>query len=368
MKKMSLDLFNTDGSRTARGIDERSALVARRWVAAVLGCAVAVGLFAMTYWIFVQTGTGQLADESAFKGAQQYLGDGTRFGAPLSKFLGYLPEVAAVLGVIALVLAGLIRRSVVAPAIAAATWALATYSTQVLKHSVLTRPDNGVSEATMNSFPSGHTTFGTAAMIAILLVVAPRWRPLVAFLGGLVSLVTGVSTVALGWHRPSDILGAYIVCAFWGFLGGAAVLATGHTWNMRPLEEGAGRRFLSNFHVGSWALWPTLLWLPSIIMALAAPVIYWFATQTSVSSQLLTKNSWLFLAGIFLMSATALFTFGVLNLFLAHLRARESFFNDYQEQPIWTSPVVASTVADGMVERPGTETQAPSRAAPSYEI
>lgn len=351
---MSHDLFSPETQRAPRIVPARSALVTRRWIAATIGCVITAVIFALTYWFFIRTGTGQLADEAAFTGAQQYLGDGTRFSQPMRTFLGFLPEVAAVLGAVALVIAALVRRSLIAPLIAAGTWAIATYSTQVLKHSILDRPNNGISDATMNSFPSGHTTFGTAAMVAILMVVSPRWRPLTALLGGLASLVTGVSTVALGWHRPSDVIGAYLVCAFWGFLGGAVVLATGKSWNMRRLGDGGRFRF----HIGGLALWPALMWFSAGLLVIAAPLIYVLATQSTVASELIAMNSWLFVAGIFLMSATALYLFATLNTFLAHLRTRETFPSGGEEQPVWTSPMVPPPAAE-----------APSQAASSsYEI
>lgn len=353
MDEMNSDLLSPTTNRAPRIVTTRSALVTRRWAAAAFGCLLTIAVFALTYWFFIQTTSGQLADEAAFKGAQQYLGDGTRFSDPLQSFLGFLPQTAAILGAVALIIAGFVRRSATAPLIAGATWALASYSTQVLKHSILERPSLGVTSLANNSFPSGHTTFGTAAMVAILLVVAPRWRPLVALLGGGVSLVTGVSTVALGWHRPSDVIGAYLVCAFWGFIGGALVLVTGKSWNMRRMGDSSTRLV----HVGELPLWPALMWFTAGLLGLAAPVIYFLATQPTAASELLAMNSWMFVAGIFLMSATALYVFATLNSFLSYLRTRESFLDDADQQPVWTSPVVTAPQA----EKTG-------RAASSYEL
>ncbi|APF41419.1 phosphatase PAP2 family protein [Neomicrococcus aestuarii] len=312
------NLLESRDNRGAPQLFVSTARVMPRWVAAVLGMAVSVALFGLAFWYFVLTPNGQFADEAAFAGAQQYLGDGTEYSSALRSFLGYLPELAGGIGALALIITAIARRSLVGPLIAAAGWAGATLSTQVLKHSILNRPDLNISDATVNSFPSGHTTFATAAMIAVLVVAAPRWRPLLALFGGLFALLTGVSTVALGWHRPSDIIGAFLVCAFWGFLSGVLVLTTGKSWNARSTNE----RFFSRFHLGRFGLWPLLLWMPALLSGVASVIIFFFATQTALAKELLSANSWLFLSGTLFISSAALFLFGIFNKFLSPLRLR----------------------------------------------
>ena len=68
------------------------------------------------------------------------------------------------------------------------------------------------------SWPSGHTTAATTAAICAVLVAPPRWRLPVAAIGALYALGMGVSVVALAWHFPSDVLGAYVLSAGWCLL------------------------------------------------------------------------------------------------------------------------------------------------------
>jgi len=81
---------------------------------------------------------------------------------------------------------------------------------------VLTRPGFSV-DAVANSFPSGHVAAVTGLAVTLLLAVpAGRWRrtPLVGLAP--VVLLTGLATVVLEWHRPSDALGSVLLGAVVG--------------------------------------------------------------------------------------------------------------------------------------------------------
>ncbi len=89
----------------------------------------------------------------------------------------------------------------------------ANLTTQILKESVLDRPDFGL--LTLNSLPSGHTTVVASAVGATLLVVPGALRPLVALAGGFAATLTGASTIVAGWHRPADVFAALAVSLIW---------------------------------------------------------------------------------------------------------------------------------------------------------
>lgn len=72
-----------------------------------------------------------------------------------------------------------------------------------------------------NTFPSGHTTAAASVAVAYVFVVPAALRNLTLTLGVAFALAVGYSVVVNGWHYPSDVLGAYLVVACWGF----AVLA-----------------------------------------------------------------------------------------------------------------------------------------------
>lgn len=73
------------------------------------------------------------------------------------------------------------------------------------------------------SWPSGHTTGAVTAALCALMVVPRGIRPLVAVVGGLYSLVIGYAVIALVWHFPSDVVGAYALSTGCALLAVAAV-------------------------------------------------------------------------------------------------------------------------------------------------
>jgi membrane-associated phospholipid phosphatase len=69
-----------------------------------------------------------------------------------------------------------------------------------------------------DSFPSGHTTAAASIAVALLLVVPARHRTTAAVAGLMLTAAVGFSVVVLNWHYPTDVLGALLVVAAWGFI------------------------------------------------------------------------------------------------------------------------------------------------------
>lgn len=274
------------------------------WILAML---LVAGLFGVAYWAFVLTATGQQADEDALRGATAYLHNDTARAAALS-FLNQLPLISGVVAVVALAVAAIIRRSLRAPIVAALAFAAATGSTQLLKHFILDRPNLGISEATGNSFPSGHTAVAASALIAVFLVTSPRWRPLIATCGGLYAAVTGISTFALGWHRPSDVVAAYLVAGFWGLLAGLIILRRQSDWNQWKGPDS---------HWASSGIWPTLLWFPGILGFIGSAAVYLFVTHLGPTAGT-TALSWFLVSGALLIIGAAGCLFGLLCGVFSH--------------------------------------------------
>lgn len=103
---------------------------------------------------------------------------------------------------------------------AAVVVAGANVTTQVLKvvleHTRNKAWEHGFSMPWSTSFPSGHTTAAASIAVALLLVVPAGYRLLAAGIGAAITGVVGLSVVILGWHYPSDVLGALLVVATWG--------------------------------------------------------------------------------------------------------------------------------------------------------
>jgi hypothetical protein len=102
----------------------------------------------------------------------------------------------------------------------------ANLTTQVLKHSLLSRPlliPGGVLHP--NSYPSGHATAAASLAVAVFLVVPHRWRAPTALGTTIAAAAFGTATVVVGWHRPSDVIGAWFVVGAWAALSTAILLA-----------------------------------------------------------------------------------------------------------------------------------------------
>jgi membrane-associated phospholipid phosphatase len=69
------------------------------------------------------------------------------------------------------------------------------------------------SDVSVVSWPSGHATAAAALVVAFVLAAKPANRWVVARLGVLWSLFAGLAVVWLGWHMPSDTVGAWCVVA-----------------------------------------------------------------------------------------------------------------------------------------------------------
>jgi membrane-associated phospholipid phosphatase len=108
-----------------------------------------------------------------------------------------------------------------------ALMALAPLSAELLKP-LLAHPHVSVGAAYIGpaSWPSGHTTAGTALALSAVLVAPARLRPLVVVLAAAFAAAVGASLLIRGAHMPSDVLGGYLLAAFWTALAIAALRAS----------------------------------------------------------------------------------------------------------------------------------------------
>lgn len=183
----------------------------------ITGAVAAMISLVAVYWFFVRTQTGQEIDQLAFDGAK--IGHQTLAPYVLS-FLHSLPLVAAIIAFVLAVVVSAVRRSWFLFALAIGSAVAANLSTQFLKF-LLPRPDLGVDGFAYNSLPSGHTTVAAASVLVVFLVASPQWRGWTALAGATFTVIAGVATLAGQWHRPSDVVAALLVVAFWGCLAGA---------------------------------------------------------------------------------------------------------------------------------------------------
>jgi membrane-associated phospholipid phosphatase len=191
----------------------------RAWPFA-LAAVVAAVAFVGVYLFFVRTYAGQIVDERAFNGAV----DQHRLVRTLSIFfLDAVPTIAIGGGIVLSVIIGLVTRRPRQLLVALAAGAVACAIAELSKYVFLSRPETGATDAFNNSFPSGHATVAAAGAFAVFLTATPRWRPLAAVVGGAFSVVTGILLLTSQWHRPSDVVAAFLLVATCGCLGGVVL-------------------------------------------------------------------------------------------------------------------------------------------------
>ena len=178
----------------------------------MLLAATAVFTVWLTYRALVTSTTGQRLDQFAMVESMQAAPTSADRLRDLMQAVS-VPSIAVAVGVLAAVA---ITRSRPALAVAAAATVIgANVTTQALKQ-WLVRPDLlDLGSQNVNSFPSGHVTVVASLAAGALLVMPRRAQPTVAGLGVVATAVTAVGTVALGWHRPSDVIGAVGVVTAW---------------------------------------------------------------------------------------------------------------------------------------------------------
>jgi hypothetical protein len=182
-------------------------------------------------------------------------------GKASTRFLDWLPVISLVMAAVVVLFVTVIRRRWVAAGIALTACVGANIATQVLKDLLPARPDTGVVTLELNSLPSGHTTLAASAAAAVFLMSSPRWRPFVGFAGGTFAIASGASTLLNQWHRPADVVAAFLLVGAFMIPAGWLIIRHGGSWNV---WDGFGR------HVGSARIWvklPVLIGLASAAVA-----------------------------------------------------------------------------------------------------
>jgi len=209
------------------------ALGRRRAVRMLVLAGVSVVLLAAVYLVAVHTEWGQRVDDAALDGRT------TRATVQhaTTRLLDTISITSLALGTGAVVVVALVRHRPHLALTALVVIVGANVSTQVLKKVVLDRPELGVPEDVhemSNWFPSGHSTVAMALAVALVLVVSVDVRPWAA-LGGLAyATLVGAGTVTAGWHRPSDVIGAYLVVTAWTGASVAALIWAEGAERARP--------------------------------------------------------------------------------------------------------------------------------------
>ncbi len=260
-----------------------------------------------TYYYFVQTTTGQFIDESALVEAVELHGPA---GKASTRFLDLLPTISLVMAAVVVLFVTVIRKRWTEAGIAVAACIGANVATQVLKALLPARPDKGVITLELNSLPSGHTALAASAAAAVFLMASPRWRPMAGFVGGTFAIASGVSTLINQWHRPADVVAAFLLVGAFMIPAGWLIIRRG-SWNA---WDGFGG------HIGSARIWLTL---PVVIGLASATVAVYSLIRLAPSPWQETSTTNYFWAGISLIViAGYLATVATTSLFAYAARGR----------------------------------------------
>jgi hypothetical protein len=186
-----------------------SRTIERRLLLGALVCAV---LLIAGYFVFVSTPWGHQFDDDAFFGRKALSQKVIRLDFDI---LDRVNKAALLLAAVVLVVIAVVRRCAAVGVIAAAGFGGAVAGAEVLKN-VLPWQALVPADALLGnvfkagSYPSGHATFGISLALGLLLVSSSRWRPWLAVAGGCLSVTFATGVLFVGWHRPSDALGALV--------------------------------------------------------------------------------------------------------------------------------------------------------------
>lgn len=203
----------------------RRALLAVAWAGGSLAALVGV------YVTAVRTPRGQALDTALMLRLGE-LGERSALAGAAADVLGWVSPASLLLGTVAVGLLVLAVSGGRAAGAAVATVVVTTLAAQVLKLA-LERP--GLIEATAgNSLPSGHAA--AVAGLAAGLVVGLRLHAstLAWLLAATATGATGLATVVLQWHRPSDIVASALLAVLVA-VGGW--LLVGREQPVRPREH-----------------------------------------------------------------------------------------------------------------------------------
>lgn len=177
------------------------------WNSLVLG-----GLLVVGYLGFVCTQMGQALDNAGYAGRIFAGGSLQTYDFDI---LGEVTSAHVLFVLGALFFLSLLLRCPFAGLIVVCAAAAAIFGAEFLKsilpREMLSMPTVPVPPYFANdTYPSGHTTVGTALILAFMVLTGARLRPWAAVLAGLISASYATAVCFIGWHRPSDALGGIL--------------------------------------------------------------------------------------------------------------------------------------------------------------
>lgn len=268
-----------------------------RWSARILCLLLGVGFLAAAgaVWLaFVRTITGQQYDEIVWSSFSRFIPQALR-QVTLFFVSNYVTIAFVVLICLASFITALVRKRWELFAQLVVFGLVCLVGGWGLKR-VLPRPHLARQMAApANSSPSGHSVAAMAAALMLVMAVGLAWRWVASLIGWAFALLVGCSVVYGKWHRPSDVLVAFL------FVTGITLLTLSVTRNSGMDRLGA-RRSSPTLQVvdtvllvlgllascyGLYLLWQVRSGLPLAEGWRAGSPDFWVLTPAAASSALL---------------------------------------------------------------------------------
>ena len=268
-----------------------------RWSARILCLLLGVGFLAAAgaVWLaFVRTITGQQYDEIVWSSFSRFIPQALR-QVTLFFVSNYVTIAFVVLICLVSFITALVRKRWELFAQLVVFGLVCLVGGWGLKR-VLPRPHLARQMAApANSSPSGHSVAAMAAALMLVMAVGLAWRWVASLIGWAFALLVGCSVVYGKWHRPSDVLVAFL------FVTGIALLTLSVTRNSGMDRLGA-RRSSPTLQVvdtvllvlgllascyGLYLLWQVRSGLPLAEGWRAGSPNFWVLTPAAASSALL---------------------------------------------------------------------------------
>jgi membrane-associated phospholipid phosphatase len=212
---------------------------------------VNVALLAAVASVSVRTIRGQMLDTVALYGNS--LGRRT-LDEPLDAALNAVSIGSIVLVLAAILMVALARRRVTLAVMSAAVVVGSAATAYLLKRG-MDRPFLGIDPDRANagnSLPSGHATAAAAFAIGLTLVLPPVARGVASLIGATYAAIVGAATLSSGWHRPSDVLAAYLLVGGWAALAGLVLVLAQRPTAVVNRRERAGWSLAAATALGSF--------------------------------------------------------------------------------------------------------------------
>ena len=258
----------------------------------------------VVYLVFAVSPAGRAVDLTAFAGR---LDAGHQLHLLNVGLLNAITVTSAGVGLLGLVAVGLWRHRLSSAIRAVGAVVAATLSAELMK---LTLPharytDQVGSWGGGGSFPSGHTTIAASLSLALLAVSSASWRrrlvgPLMAW-----TVLTATATITMGWHLPSDVLGALALAALWH--------------RVTHVGDPAHVRLRDTIGWSSWMARAKAWSKPAVWWSVATAIVLWGSRPTPTRGEALAEAP----TAAYLLALTAV-ALGAVILFVGSRQMRAS--------------------------------------------